>query len=122
MCSSCGEGKGRDDSHAHGCLSRRETAHARRSVRYNQTELDLLTFDGPTPDAASLMRQWHSLADEAFEVIRALPGEEAGTCVMNTSGELALDSAKDLPEAIAQGKLVFHRGTIRGSWPTLRAL
>jgi hypothetical protein len=94
---------------------------AARSVRYTQTELDALDFEGPTPNAAGLSRRWHGAVGEARCLLDRLPPEHAGTCVVTDQGDLARANADDVGAMLAGGRLFFHAGTLRGAWPQLRA-
>jgi hypothetical protein len=90
---------------------------AARSARYTQMELGALEFEGAIPEAATLSRRWHAMVAQARELIDRLPGEHAGMCVVTMSGELARDDASSVGASLAQGRLRFHHGTIRGAWP-----
>jgi ferrochelatase len=57
-------------------------AHAGRSSRYTDVELASLEFEGAPPTAADLSRRWHTMLDEARELVRLLPAEHAGRCVL----------------------------------------
>lgn len=86
----------------------------RRSSRYSQAELDLLDFEGPTPDAAELGRKWHHYLKQADAICEQLPTEHVGTCVLSADQELCTSS----PDDLAGQDLHFHQGTIGGAWPT----
>ena len=86
-------------------------------TRYVQEELDVLAFEGPTPRAAELSTRWHAAIEEARELVRALPGDEVGTCVLAPGGELLRAAPGDLTPALAAGAVRYHRGRIRGAFP-----
>jgi hypothetical protein len=89
-------------------------------TRYVQSEIDSLDFDGPPPNAAEISSQWHGAIDEAREIVRALPPEEAGKCVLDHQGQLAKVPPAALREELAARRVVFHEGRIRGAFPELR--
>ena len=91
-------------------------------TRYVQGEVDQLEFDGPTPSAAELSATWHGAVDEAREVLRVLPAETAGRCVLDHRGGPARFAPAELRRALADGLVVFHEGSIRGAFPELQGL
>jgi hypothetical protein len=95
-------------------------AEARRTGRYTQLELDELAFDGAVPDAAALGRRWHELLEEAHRIIELLPPTEVGRAVLSASGELYKGAPGHLGQDLSADRIRFHRGSIRGVWPTLR--
>ena len=90
-------------------------------THYAQSEIDSLDFDGPTPQAAETSSRWHTAVDEAREIVRALPAQEAGKCVLDHTGRLERAPPAALPEALSEGRVVFHEGRIRGAFPELRS-
>jgi hypothetical protein len=92
---------------------------AARSARYSHAEIAELSFAGPVPDAAALSRTWHAMVEAARQIIAALPGDEAGKCVLGSDGELFHGSATDLPRALHFAQVKFHAGRIRGALPQL---
>ena len=90
-------------------------------TRYVQGELDQLQFDGPTPRAAELSVRWHQAIDEARELIRLLPPDQVGQCVLDHHGQLEKSSPLKLGEDLAAGRVAFHEGRIRGAFPEFRA-
>jgi hypothetical protein len=92
---------------------------AKRSGRYTQQEVALLSFEGPPPDARRLAGSWHAMLREAEELISALPPEAAGTCVMDREGKLYSGAPAELLEQLRAGALRFHAGSIRGSFPQI---
>jgi hypothetical protein len=93
---------------------------AARSGRYSVEEVSQLAFEGKPPDAAELGRAWHRMLDSAREIVSLLPPDEVGTCVLDVSGGLFRGSPNDLQPALGEGRIVFHRGRIRGAWPRLK--
>jgi hypothetical protein len=92
---------------------------AGRSGRYTTAELEGLSFDGPPPDLADLLRRWHSIVREAREVVGVLPAEHVGTCVLHRQGDLYRGDLAQLRRDLATDNLVFHLGTIRGAYPQI---
>jgi hypothetical protein len=89
-------------------------------IRYVQTEIDSLDFDGPVPRAADISARWHAAIAAAREIVRALPADEAGKCVLDDEGRLENAPPDTLPEDLGAGRVVFHEGRIRGAFPELR--
>jgi hypothetical protein len=89
----------------------------RRGSRYTQAELDLLDFEGDTPNASELGRTWHEMLKTADAICERLPTDEVGACVITADSELCLLDPGDLEPAIDQDKVHFHRGRIGGAWP-----
>jgi hypothetical protein len=93
---------------------------AGRSTRYSAEEVSELAFDGPTPDAGDLSQRWHTLLSQGREIVSLLPGAEVGRCVLGPEDELCRLSSDDLPAAIQQRAIRFHRGSLRGAFPVIR--
>lgn len=91
-------------------------------TRYAQAELDRLSFEGPTPSAAGLSADWHGAVEEARALVRALPAEAAGRCVLDPAGRLLRVPPAALAAELAAGRVMFHAGAIRGAFPELRGL
>lgn len=89
-------------------------------TRYVQGELDQLEFEGPAPRAADLSSRWHKALDEARELVRLLPPEQVGKCVLDTQGRLERSSPSAITGQLALGRVTFHEGRIRGAFPELR--
>lgn len=89
-------------------------------TRYVQAEIDSLDFDGPPPQVAELSSRWHGAVDEAREIVRALPAEQVGRCVLDDRGHLARVPASSLPGELSAGRIAFHEGRVRGAFPELR--
>lgn len=89
-------------------------------TRYVQSEVDELAFEGPSPRAADLSQRWHQAIDEARELLRLLPPEHAGKCVLDPRRLLQKASPGSLGGELAGGRVVFHEGRIRGALPEFR--
>ena len=89
-------------------------------TRWTQGEVDQLDFEGPAPSAAALSTRWHQAIDEAREIIRLLPSQQAGACVLDDRGGLQRASPAELPAELAAGRVSFHEGRIRGAFPEMR--
>jgi hypothetical protein len=96
-------------------------AHAGRSSRYVQADLNSLSFDGATPDAATLSRQWHEALAGATAYLDVLPAERAGAAVLTDRAALFRDDGVTLARALEAGRVVFHHGRIGGAWPVIKA-
>ncbi len=92
---------------------------AGRSGHYTTAELEGLSFDGPPPDLADLLRRWHSMVREAREVVAVLPAEHVGTCVLHRQGDLYREDLAQLRRDLAADDLLFHLGRIRGAYPQI---
>jgi len=93
---------------------------AARSTRYTQSEVDALDFEGPAPDAGELSRRWHKAIAGAREIVRLLPEEHAGKCVLDPAGHLLKSPPESLEQDLRAGEVTFHEGRIRGAFPELR--
>lgn len=94
--------------------------HAARSGRYSRAEVESLDFAGGVPDAGVLASQWHAALQEGRTLVRALPPDEVGKCVLSRDGELFREGPESLGDALTRGGLLFHAGRIRGAWPEVR--
>jgi len=92
---------------------------AARSGRYTVAELEGLSFEGPPPDLADLLRNWHLMLREAHEVVSVLPAGRVGTCVLQRQGGLYREDLVRLRQDLAADDLVFHAGSIRGAYPQI---
>jgi hypothetical protein len=90
----------------------------RRSGRYPQAVLDRLDLGGERLDASELGEQWHRELESASPICEALPAEAVGTCVAGDDGELFRGDVKALEEALGDGRIRYHRGTLGGAWPS----
>jgi hypothetical protein len=95
-------------------------AEARRTSRYSVDEVRQLAFSGPPPDAADLARRWTALLAAAAQVHDLLPPEEVGKCVLSSAGDLFRGGPDELRAALADARLRFHAGRIRGAYPQTR--
>lgn len=89
-------------------------------IRYSSVELSALDFDGPTPDVAELSARWHRAVAEAREIVRTLPAEHVGQCVLDPRGQLPRFPPGDLARELLTGRILFHAGRIRGAFPEVR--
>ena len=94
---------------------------AARSGRYSAEEVGQLAFDGAPPDATELARRWHGMLDSAGEIVALLPPDEAGACVLDSSGALVRASPVELGQILHVGAIRFHHGRIHGALPRLKA-
>lgn len=94
--------------------------HAARTARYSAAEVAELDFDGERPDASVLAREWRSHLDTARAIVAALPAEHAGTCVTSADDDAYRGGPETLAEALANGRLRFREGSIRGAFPRVR--
>src|SRR5574341_573491 len=94
---------------------------AARSSRYSAEEVRSLAFEADPPDAASLSRRWHTILVSAGEMVKALPPDEVGKCVLASDGTLFQGDAVGLRSALGRGAILFHWGRIRGALPQLIA-
>lgn len=86
-------------------------------IRYVQAELDGLDFEGAPPRAKELSARWHAAVGDARAILGALPGDEAGKCVLDVQGGPTKASATRLPDELRAGHVIFHAGSIRGAFP-----
>jgi hypothetical protein len=94
-------------------------AEARRSGRYTALEIEELAFEGSPPDAGDLSRRWAAMLRVAEATIELLPAEHVGTCVLDPGSGLFKGGPPELRQAMGSGRLVFHRGSIRGAFPQI---
>jgi hypothetical protein len=92
---------------------------AGRSGHYTVAELEGLSFDGPPPDLADLLRKWHFMLREAREVVAILPPGQVGTCVLERHGDLYRGNLTRLRQDLAAENLIFHPGSVRGAYPQI---
>jgi hypothetical protein len=92
---------------------------AGRSSRYTQEEIDSLAFDGPSPSARELSRQWHDALGEARTIVVRLPPDHHGAAVLTAGTELFRGALSELDAALSKSDLQFHRGRLGGAWPTV---
>jgi hypothetical protein len=88
-------------------------------AHYSQSELNMLDFSGPSPNAAMLGARWHEMLKTATAICRLLPTGELGKCVISSDRELFRGTADELAEALAGQQIGYHSGRIGGSWPSL---
>ncbi len=92
---------------------------AARSGRYSSSEIENLVFQNKQPDAAELARKWHTLLKEAETVIRILPADKSGACIMDTAGKLYSGYPDQLKQDLDTSQIYFHHGSIRGAFPEI---
>ncbi len=97
-----------------------EKAAHDRLVAERDTAIGEFIGEFPATDAAELSRRWHAIVAEAREIIACLPPEHAGTCVVSAAGELVRYEPEGLTKAVAEGRLRFHAGSVRGALPSIR--
>lgn len=84
---------------------------------YSQAEVDTLDFEGDCPDARVLGEEWHRALREAAEIGDKLPVEKFGMCVVTRDASLYRGDLASLTRDIGGEGLLFHAGSIGGSWP-----
>ena len=89
----------------------------RRGGRYSQAEIDLLDFEGDTPDAGDIGRRWRHQLEEADALCELLPVDDVGSAVVMEDGKLCLLDEPALADALKSKTISFHHGTIGGAWP-----
>lgn len=97
-------------------------SEARRTSRYSVDEVRQLEFAGPPPDAGDLARRFATMLGTAAQVHELLPPEEVGKCVLSADGQLFPGGPDDLRRALADARLRFHAGRIRGAFPRIEPL
>jgi len=65
------------------------------------------------------LRAWHEQLSVARTVVTLLPAEEVGRVVLDEGGRLFTGDPTALRQALVQGALRFHAGSIRGALPRL---
>jgi hypothetical protein len=89
-----------------------------RSARYTREEISALDFEGPSPDAGDLSREWKKMISQAAEIIALLPPEKMGTCVLDKSMGLFRGDSDALKKHLESGGIRFHPGRIHGAFPS----
>jgi len=89
-------------------------------AHYSQAEIDALDFNGPLPNASVLGKQWHKMLDSARHIVKCLPPEEVGTCIVSMAGELFNGDVNFLAKELEHQTVRFHAGRIGGSWPIVK--
>ncbi|MXZ71987.1 MAG: hypothetical protein F4Z04_10885 [Acidobacteria bacterium] len=88
--------------------------HAARHVAYTQRDLDQLSLREPL-DLGILKQRWLAALARARTLVSALPPEEVGCLYLDSEQRPVTPD----PTATAFGRLVRHRGSVRGAWPTV---
>ncbi len=95
-------------------------ANSGRATRYADAEIQVLAFGGPAPDTAAMMQDWREGLAGAGEIIESLPAGEIGRAVLDQEGQPFVETGNSLKAALAERRVQFHPGRIRGSFPTFR--
>jgi Nucleotidyl transferase AbiEii toxin, Type IV TA system len=90
-----------------------------RTGRFTAQEIGELVFLGDPPETAELSRQWRAALEMARLIVEALPGDDAGTCVLLEGDDLCRLPAEEVPGALEDGRIGFRSGSIRGVMPTI---
>jgi len=93
--------------------------HAARSSHYSAEEVAELSYEGIPPDAGALAREWHQILQDSNEVVTSLPAAEVGRCAMTSEGALFRGKGNQISTALAEGRLQFHSGSIKGAYPSI---
>lgn len=94
---------------------------AKRGAHYSAEEISQLSFEGSPPDAHELGKRWHDMMKEAEHIIGLLPAEHVGACVLDGNGDLFRGDPTLLSDALQGDGVSYHRGTIRGALPSIKA-
>ncbi len=92
---------------------------AARSARYTEIELAELSFAGERPSAAALSLSWKRILADSRATIGVLPANHVGECVLDRNGNLLRLGTAALVEAIQEGTVRFHAGSLRGAFPVV---
>ncbi len=92
---------------------------AASGARYSAAELRGLDFEGDTPDAGQLGRDWRDALEAGRAIVGLLPADEVGKAVLTREGAPYRGTPAALRDALATGDLVYHEGSIRGAFPRL---
>ena len=88
--------------------------HAARHVAYTQEDLNRLILREPL-DLQAMKHDWLRILDQAKELVAALPPEEIGCLYLDDE----FTPATPVPGSDSFKSLKRHRGSVRGSWPTM---
>lgn len=86
---------------------------------YSQLELDMLDYVGTTPSAHSSGAEWKNAIASAKQIIEMLPEEHLGECLLSREGNLYNGPLEQIEKDLKDNTIRFHKGTIRGAWPTI---
>lgn len=89
---------------------------ASRHTACNQNDLNRLQLHGPL-DVTILKHEWLNAVEEARNLISLLPPEEVG-CLYLTP---LLKPVTPVPGSESFRKLIRHRGSVCGAWPTVES-
>ena len=87
--------------------------------RYNQLEIDEKITPSGVYDAADLCRYWREEVERARTFLVDFPRAEAGKAVLDEDGHPFKGNLQEFKDALSNGRLVFHEGTIGGAWPVI---
>lgn len=88
-------------------------------LHYSQLEIDMHDFEGPAPSAQHLGILWKDAVASAKNLIELLPEEHSGECLLAENGELYNGAPGQVSEDLEAGKIIFHKGSIKGAWPVV---
>ncbi len=89
---------------------------AGRHTAYSQNDVDRLLLRVPL-DLKAMKRQWLDAVEHARKLVGSLPPDEIGSLYLQAQGIPVVPQ----PESPEFPKLIRHRGSVRGAWPTLSA-
>lgn len=92
---------------------------AARSSQYTQADVDTLQFEAAPPRAADLAARWRAILGDARSIVRLLPEDQTGTCVLQPNGALFRGGRGNLEAALTDGQVAFRAGSVRGALPTI---
>lgn len=88
--------------------------HIGRHSAYSQSDIDRLSLREPL-DATVLKKQWFAALEKAQKLAAELPPDEVGCLYLNPDQNLMTP----VPEADEFATMTRHRGSVRGTWPTV---
>lgn len=68
---------------------------------------------------ADLCRYWREEVERARTFLVDFPRAEAGKAVLDEDGHPFKGNLQEFKDALSNGRLVFHEGTIGGAWPVI---
>jgi len=87
--------------------------------RYVQPELDILSFEGPPPNASATARIWKEAIRSGRSIVARLPTDQVGTCLLTPDGRPYCHAVEQLEDDVQRGRILFHPGRLHGAWPRL---
>jgi hypothetical protein len=89
-------------------------------LRYVQDEIEQLDFEQAAPSASSLSVEWKRALTDGKEIVAALPEEHLGECVLRADGRTLFGgNPRACSDALREGAVRFHQGSIGGVWPRI---